>query len=137
MKKIFVKNLYQILSFALTTVVIIFPILCIPIFTGFSNKIANTFTLYSISILILLFFLIGFYWIFQTVEITENGITVYFFAKILRNITWDEVEGIFTSSAMKNPVYTIKTIKGKNLNLDKRKSIKRVLEIYALNKMNC
>ena len=132
MKKRFIKNLYQILSFSLCALILILPILCMPLLANFTNKTANSLALYSTLIVILSFFFLGFYWIFQTVEIDEAGIKVYFLSKTLRDISWKQIESIRIGGVMKNPAFVIKISGQKDLNLDKRKAIKKALELYFI-----
>ena len=44
--------------------------------------------------LIALFFLIGFYWIFQIVSIDEHGIKILFKRKIVKQLKWEEIDTI-------------------------------------------
>ena len=43
-------------------------------------------------VLIVLFFLIGFYWIFQMVSIDESGIKIIFINKTIKQLEWKEIE---------------------------------------------
>ena len=78
-----------------------------------------------------MFFIIGFFWIFQIIVIEKNGIEVRFFKITLRKIEWNEVEGIEYDSIMRNPAYIIKVKNSKNLNIDSRKKIKKALKYYG------
>ena len=80
--------------------------------------------------LIALFFLIGFYWIFQKVSIDESGIKRGVINKIIKEFKWKEIESIENTNIMRNPAIRIKTFNGNEINLDKRKSIIKLIEIY-------
>lgn len=75
-------------------------------------------------------FACGFYWIFQNVLIDENGITIYFFKKVLKNIKWTEVLYICYDNRFKNP--EIKIMGSNNcIHLDERKAIIRAINNYS------
>lgn len=130
-KNIFYKNLYQTISFFSVVMVLNFFLLL-----GFieSLKYANSngWFLLIISIsLIILYFSIGFYWIFQQVELNKDGIEITLCGKSIKNVKWADVEGIKRTSVMKNPAYTVMIKGDKNINLDARKGIKSALLIFG------
>jgi len=131
MEKTFIKNLYQIIIFATVEMIIIIPIICM-IFMMDDSVESNVknILIFIILFLILLYFLIGFYWIFQKVEINNNGIIIRLFKKELRKIKWDEVNSINSGFVMRNPVLIIKIKDKKNLNLDYRKVILNEINKY-------
>ena len=51
--------------------------------------------------LIILYFCIGFYWIFQKVEISNNGIEITILKKAIQKIKWDDVDDIIYTSVMR------------------------------------
>ena len=77
-----------------------------------------------------LFFLAGFYWIFQRVIIDENGIKVVLFNKVLSKYNYDEIEDYSIGSFMRSSVFKIHTKDGKLLRLDKRNKIIECLKSY-------
>ena len=79
-----------------------------------------------------LFFILGFYWIFQKVTIDENGIRIMFFNKILSKCSFDEIENYKIESFMKMPTITIRTKSGKHIHLDRRNKILKCLESYNI-----
>jgi len=81
--------------------------------------------------LIVLFFLIGFYWIFQKVLIDESGIKILFINKIIKQFEWKEIDTIEETNFMRNPAIKIKNFNGLEIHLDKRKSIIKVIEKYS------
>ena len=92
LKQKFYKNLFQTLSYF--SVVMIFEI---TLFMGFIASLTYGqnlgWILLIISlVLIVLFFLIGFYWIFQMVSIDESGIKILFINKIIKQLEWKEIE---------------------------------------------
>lgn len=78
--------------------------------------------------LIVLFFLIGFYWIFQKVIIDEMGIKIILLHKIIKESKWKKIDAIEEANIMKNPTIRIKLIDGSKIHLDKRKSIMKAIE---------
>ena len=85
--------------------------------------------------LIVLFFLIGFYWIFQRVSIDENGIRIWFMNKIVKQLKWEEIDTIEEANIMRNPALRIKAFDGSEIHLDSRKNIVKVIEIYSKKKI--
>ena len=82
-KNRFVKNLYQITSFAASELVILIPILAIYFLMLDNNAVdKSAWMLYVVIVLVLLFFIVGFYWIFQIVEINSSGIVVKLFISL-------------------------------------------------------
>ena len=77
--------------------------------------------------LIILYFCIGFYWIFQKVEISNNGIEITILKKVIQKIKWDDVDDIIYTSVMRNPAYVIIIKESKKINLDSRKKIKNAI----------
>lgn len=86
-------------------------------------------------ILIILFFLIGFYWIFQKVIFDENGIKIKFINKIIKECKWAEIKDIEISNIMRNPALRIKLVSGSEIHLDKRKGIIKIIEKYLQKKI--
>lgn len=127
----FLKNLYQTISYAL--VIFIFVFILIMGFLDFLSHGSNKgwILLLIALILLVLFFIIGFYWVFQIVEIDENGIKTKILNKTIRNISWDSITEIKYASVMRNPAYVLKIKNERNLNLDSRKQIKRAIAYYG------
>jgi len=86
-------------------------------------------------VLIILFFLIGFYWIFQKVIFDDNGIKIVFLNKIIKECKWTEVLDIEITNIMRNPALKINLTTGSEIHLDKRKSIIIVIEKYLQKKI--
>lgn len=127
-KNRFLKNLYQITSFAASELVILIPILAIYFLMLDSNAVdKSAWMLYVVIVLVLLFFIIGFYWIFQIVEINSSGIVVKLFNRVIRSIRWEDVEDIRYANHFRNPVYNIIIKENKILYLDYRKKIKNAI----------
>jgi len=127
----FYKNLFQTIScFSAIIVLVIF--LLMGFFASLSYGHNDGWILLVISFaLIALFFLIGFYWIFQKVSIDESGIKIFFINKIIKEFKWKEIESIENTNIMRNPAIRIKTFNGNEIHLDKRKSIIKLIEIYS------
>lgn len=83
----------------------------------------------------MLFFLIGFYWIFQIVYIDESGIKILFKSRIVKQLKWEEIDTIEEANIMRNPALKIKAFDGTEIHLDKRKQIVKAIEIYSQNKI--
>ena len=135
LKQKFYKNLFQTLSYF--SVVMIFEI---TLFMGFIASLTYGqnlgWILLIISlVLIVLFFLIGFYWIFQMVSIDESGIKILFINIIIKQLEWKEIEIIEEANIMRNPAIRIKAFNGTEIHLDKRKNIIKLIEKYSQNKI--
>ncbi len=131
MKNKFIKNLYQDISF-LSTFIWIYFLLLYAIFSVLTLGDFNwIILLISIGLLTILTFFIGFYWIFQTIEINHEGIKVKLLKKVIRDIKWEDVEGMLYGGVMRNPAYIIFVKNSKNLNIDTRKKIKEAIRYYG------
>ncbi len=83
----------------------------------------------------LIYYGVGFYWVFQTVLIDEKGITFYLFRKKLISFLWEEIERI-SIQKYKISSYLIKIHNSnKYYSIDLTKKIKYLMEKYALTKM--
>ena len=135
LKHKFYKNLFQTIScFA---VIMVFEILLLVGFfvsLSYGQNFGWILLIISLS-LIVLFFLIGFYWIFQKVSIDESGIKIYFMNKIVKQLKWEEIDIIEEANIMRNPAIRIKALNGTQIHLDKRKKIIKVIEIYFQKKI--
>ena len=134
-KNKFYKNLFQSLS-ALGGILIVY----IPCIFGYIESIKYESDLGWIMLvaplsLFILYFLIGFYWIFQKVIIDDNGIRIILINKIIKECKWYEIDVIEEANIMKNPAIRIKNIDGTEIHLDKRKSIIQALEKYSKKKI--
>ena len=131
LKNKFYKNLFQSLS-ALGGILIVY----IPCIFGYIESIKYESDLGWIMLvaplsLFILYFLIGFYWIFQKVIIDDNGIRIILINKTIKECKWYEIDIIEEANIMKNPAIRIKNIDGTEIHLDKRKSIIQALEKYS------
>ena len=81
--------------------------------------------------LFLLFVGIGFYWIFQWVEIDGTGIRVFLIRKKIKEIKWEDVEAIGKCGYMRNPALRFVIKNQKDFHLDTRKSIIRAMQYFA------
>lgn len=134
-KNKFFKNLFQSLS-ALGGILIVY----IPCIFGYIESIKYESDLGWIMLvaplsLFILYFLIGFYWIFQIVIIDDNGIKFILINKIIKERKWCQIDIIEEANIMKNPAIRIKNIDGTEIHLDKRKSIIQALEKYSKKKI--
>lgn len=135
LKSKFYKNLFQSL-FVLGGILIVY-IICI---FGYIESIKYESDLGWIMLvaplsLFILYFLIGFYWIFQKVIINEHGIMIILMNKIIKECKWYGLDAIEEANIMKNPAIRIKNIDGTEIHLDKRKSIIQALEKYSKKKI--
>ena len=134
-KNKFFKNLFQLLS-TLGGILIVY-IICI---FGYIASLKYESDLGWIMLvaplsLFILYFLIGFYWIFQKVIIDDNGIRIILINKIIKECKWYEIDIIEEANIMKNLAIRIKNIDGTEIHLDKRKSIIQALEKYSKKKI--
>lgn len=131
----FYKNLFQTISCFFG--IIVFEIfLLIGFFASLSYERNFGWILLVISFaLIALFFIIGFYWIFQKVSIDESGIKILFINKIIKEFKWKEIESIGNANILRNPAIRIKNFNGAEIHLNKRKKIIELIERYSQNKI--
>ena len=123
LKHKFYKNLFQTISYF--AVIMVFEILLLVGFfasLSYGQNFGWILLIISLS-LIVLFFLIGFYWIFQKVSIDEDGIKIYFMNKIVKQLKWEEIDIIEEANIMRNPAIRIKALNGTQIHLDKRKKL--------------
>lgn len=134
-KQKFYKNLFQTISIFLA-IIFVDVFLLIGYFESLSFEHSSGWILLVISLtLIILFFLIGFYWIFQTVLIDETGIKIVLTRKTLKEVKWEEVDMIKKANIMRNPAIRIKTFRGTEIHLDQRKSIIKAIETNSKRKI--
>ena len=130
-QKKFYKNLFQSICY-FSTVMVFVIFLLIGFLSSMNNENNFGFILLLISLsLIILFFIIGFYWIFQKVLIDESGIKIFILNKIIREHKWEEIEIVEKASIMRNPALRVKLLNGSEIHLDKRKSIIELIEKYS------
>lgn len=126
----FYKNLYQSISYF--SIIMVFEIvILIGFFTSLNYESNSGWILLILSIvLIVLYFIVGWYWIFQKVYIDHNGIKIVLFNKTLRENKWEDIKNIEEATIMRNPALKIKFIDGSEIHLDNRKSIIKTIEKY-------
>jgi len=131
LKHKFYKNLFQTISYFF--VIMVFEIfLFIGFFASLNHEHNFGWILLIISLLLLvLFFLIGFYWIFQKVIIDERGIKIVLMHKMIKDYKWEEIYTIEEANIMRNPAIRIKLIDGSEIHLDRRKRIIEVIKRYS------
>lgn len=130
-KNKFFKNLYQSISYFLV-VMLFFLILLFTFIASLDYGINYGWVAIVIAgSLVVLFFLVGFYWIFQKVEINKKGIKIMICKKIIREVSWDSVEEMTYANVKQNPAFALKIEGAKNLNLDSRKKIKEAISYYG------
>ena len=130
-KNRFLKNLYQTISWGISCIVLILPILAGYFMSLQQGSNDGWILLVFTAGVVLLFFAIGFYWIFQTIEIDSNGIHVKILSKTIRTIFWHDMVCIEAKTVMKNPAYVVIVRDQKRLNLDRRKKILDAINLYS------
>ncbi|MCH5180714.1 MAG: hypothetical protein J1F32_05845 [Erysipelotrichales bacterium] len=129
-KNKFYKNLFQSLSFLSIVMILVF-ILFVGFICSINYENNNGWILLVIAAsLVVFYFIIGFYWIFQKVIINEEGIEIRLKKTIIKYV-WNEITSVEETTIMKNPALRIKNINGSEIHLDKRKSIVRAIEYYS------
>ena len=130
-KNEFYKNLYQSISYFCVTITLSLP--CIGSFIISLQSAPNYGWIMLIfpPVFFVLYFSVGFYWIFQKVKIDESGIEITLLNKTIRKVKWENVERIQSGSFYCNPVYVLYIQNEKNLNLDERKAIKEAILFYG------
>lgn len=138
MKFKFIKNLYLSLSvFVGIPCLFLFITILFTICMIFSNAeecylLEKGLVYLAIGLFssILLYMVLGFYSIFQSVIIEQSGISICFFNKTIQKFRWDNIASIQNSNNDRNPAYKIVHKNGKVMYLDKRKAIKKAIETY-------
>lgn len=130
-KNKFLKNLYQTISWGISCIVLILAILAGYFMSLQQGSNDGWILLVFTAGVALLFFAIGFYWIFQTIEIDSNGIYVKILGKTVRTIFWYDVVCVEAKTVMKNPAYVVIVRDQKRLNLDRRKKILDAINLYS------
>ena len=126
-KSKFYKNLYQTISYCSVVLIFVFFLL-IGYIESLNYPDSKSWVLLVASIaMIILFLLVGFPWIFQTVEFSSTGIKISLFGKEKQHIEWDQVEEITRTNVLRNPAYVIKIKGAKKINIDSRKKIKNAI----------
>ena len=123
MSKRYLKNRFQIISFLISMLIFIFASLLALIIL--KDKALALFIAAIPVAIILLCSILGFYVVFQFVSFDEIGIHIYLLRKEIRIINWVDVVEIQESCIYRGDVYSIKSKDGKELNLDRRKKIKK------------
>ena len=135
LKHKFFKNLFQTIScFA---AIMFLEVLILIIFfesLSYGKNIGWILLIISLS-LIALFFLTGFYWIFQMVSIDESGIKILIKSRIIKQLKWEEIDTIEKGNIMRNPALIVKAFDGTEIHLDERKQIIKAIEVYSQNKI--
>ncbi len=135
LKQKFYKNLFQTLS-TFGGICIVF----IPALFGYFLSLKHGsndgwIILVLCFSLIFLYFLIGFYWIFQKVYIDETGIKIILLRRTIKESGWEKIDTIEVATIMKNPAIRIKLTDGSEIHLDKRKRIIKIIEKYSQKKI--
>lgn len=132
----FVKNLYQIISCAISYLFIEILFL-IALIMGLQNQESQlVFLMIMIGFMVglpLITLIFGFYFIFQIVYFDDNGLKICIFKHIIREISWKDVKKIEYSSWMKNPTISIYLENGVRINFDRRKKIVSIINSHVNN----
>ena len=134
-KNKFYKNLFQSLSFFLVIMTFVFFFLI-----GFLASLKYDgygWVLLILSVaLVALYFILGFYWIFQKIEIDRIGIKQTFCKKTIKEVLWENIDDITCTTVMKNPAYVITFNNTERLVLDKREKIRDAIKYFSNEKVN-
>lgn len=130
MKKRYFKNGYRNLIFLLISLVNLSIV--IPVCIFLELYITETVIIATVFLSpFILYFLVGFYWVFQTVSIESFGIVFYLCKKKIIEIPWNEIQNI-TISNYKVTTYSVKMKeKNKYYSFDSTKEIEVLMEKYA------
>ena len=115
LKNKFYKNLFQTISYF--AVIMVFEILLLVGFfasLSYGQNFGWILLIISLS-LIVLFFLIGFYWIFQIIYFDESGIKILFKNRIVKQLKWEEVDTIEEANIMRNPALYCGKLQGNGI----------------------
>lgn len=130
-KMCFMKNLFQSLCcFASILFLNITLFICFLTSLKYGSN-SGWILLVIICMVFILFFLLGFYWIFQKVVIDNEGIKIVLLGKTLKYVEWNKIESIEKSNWMRNPVLKIKTLDDPYyIHLDYRKKIIAAVKMF-------
>lgn len=134
-KNKFYKNLFQSLSFFSVIMTFVFFFL-IGFFASLKYDGYGWILLVLSVTLVTLYFILGFYWIFQKIEIDYVGIKQTFFKKTIKEVIWENIDEIACTTVMKNPAYVITFNNTERLVLDKRKKIRDAIKHFSNEKVN-
>lgn len=130
-KNCFAKNLFQSIC-CFVSILFINIILFICFLTSLKYGSNSSWILLVIIFsLFISFFILGFYWVFQKVIISESGIKIVLLGKTLKYVEWNKIESIEKSNWMRNPVLKIKTLDDPYyIHLDYRKKIIAAVNLF-------
>lgn len=136
MKNRFNKNLYRHLLFEGILLIINIALITSYCVMLTQPQPSNAWVLLCLALVLdILYFLIAAFWIFQTVEISNEGITVYLFNRVLKKRSWEQIIDITEHNYVKISKLRIPMIvlglKGEEICLDMRKPIVEVVESYS------
>lgn len=127
MRYVFLKNFIELAS-TFVSVLILDLILFMGVIFVFPIFYIFLWIMFGVGVITLLYIFIGFYWLFQTVTIDDSGISIYFFHKVIRKVSWKEIESIEKCSHLTNPALRLIVHNQKPLFLDRRKKIISAIE---------
>lgn len=129
------KNLFQFISSLGVILVIDISLIC-GFIISLNSSPNNGWILIIIALVILiLYFLIGSFWIFQKIIINDDGLKIVILNIVLFSCKLEEIEFYSITNVMKNPSVSIKvTNRNKMINIDKKKKLLSILEYYNINK---
>lgn len=130
----FNKNLYYSLSvfIGVPCLFLFVEILASIASIGYDYPLAEVLVYMNLSMLamLLLYLVLGFKFIFQSVIIDNLGISVCFFKKTLQRFRWTDIASIQESDFAKIKSYKIVLQNGKFIYLERRRAIKKAIETY-------
>ena len=130
MVKIFYKNLFQSIYCFISILFLNITLLhCFFIILIYESDYSWVL-LVIICMVFVLFFLLGFYWIFQKVAIDNEGIKISLLNRTLKSLRWDEIVSIKAVNHMRSPALEIEKCDGFIIYLDKRKIIINAIKQY-------
>ena len=129
----FYKNLFSSIC-CFSGILFVDIILISSFLANFNQGYSWVFLLMSLG-LTALYFLFGFYWIFQQVIIDEQGISIVLINKVIKSCKWTEVDSIELTNVNRNPAIEIMLLDGSQFYLDQRKSIIKAIEAYSQKKI--
>ena len=133
MKVKFIKNLYQIISVALSFLFIEILFL-IALIMGLQNQDNQlVFSMIVIGCMLglpLITIIFGFYFIFQFVYFDDDGFKICIFKHVIREVKWDEIKRVRYSNWMRNPTVSIYLENDIRINLDRRKKIVSIISSH-------
>ena len=130
-KNTFFRYFYVLLSSLSLPIIVLIAFVPYLLFSkSRADNFQRAFLVFWVFIISYLFFIVfsGLIFFFQTVKISEKGISIFLFKKEKLSFKWEDVKEIKSERVFRSPCYLVYLNNGEKLRLDKRKAIKTAIE---------